>query len=134
LLVWLVAGAALFVIVLVVSQALIRPNVSNPIERVEYTQYQSVPDNDGVAYTMTNGAQIERLEGLVKKYSIDLADFNSAQNDNCTGGLSTDLTFYTSGNAMQKLNIYSCRGPNARGDFVADVTALVSSWHKTAAP
>jgi hypothetical protein len=129
LLLWLVAVLVLFVIVLFVSQALIRPNVSNPIERIEYTQYQPVPNYDTNTYTVTNGARIARFEALVKKYSVDLADFNSAQNDGCTGGLATTLTLYTAGNSMQKLQLYSCRGPQATGDFVADATKLVSSWH-----
>lgn len=121
-----------FFAVLLVSHALIKPDVSSPIERIEYSQYQSVPDYDGDTYTVTNGAKIERFQALVKKYSVDLADFNSAQNDQCTGGLSTNITLYSVGNRMQKLNLYSCRGPKASGDFVADATALVSSWHKLA--
>jgi hypothetical protein len=119
----------LFVIVLFVSQALIKPDVSNPIERIEYSQYQPVPNYDAKTYTVTNGERIARFETLVKKYSVDLADFNSAQNDGCTGGLATTLTLYTAGNAMQKLQLYSCRGPKATGDFVADATRLVSNWH-----
>lgn len=129
LLIWLVAAAVLFVIVLAVTQALIKPGGSNPIERIEYSQYQSVPDYDGGTYTVTNGARIEGFQTLVKKYKIDLADFNSAENDGCTGGLATNLTLYSAGNRMQKLNLYSCRGPQAQGDFVADATALISSWH-----
>jgi hypothetical protein len=130
LLLWLAAVVVLFIIVLFVSQALIKPNVSNPIERIEYSQYQAVPNYDSTTYTVTSGVRIARFETLVKKYSVDLADFNSAQNDDCTGGLSSNLTLYTAGNKMQKLNLYSCRGPKASGDFVADATALVSSWHK----
>ena len=130
LLLWAGAIVVLFVVVLLVSQALIKPNISNPIERIEYSQYQAVPDYDANMYTVTNGGRIARFEALVKKYSVDLADFNSAENDGCTGGLATNLTLYTAGNRMQKLNLYSCRGPEARGDFVADATALVSAWHK----
>jgi hypothetical protein len=134
LLLWVVAAAVLFVVVLFVSQALIRPNVSNPIERIEYSQYQAVPSFDNTTYTVTSGQRISKFEALVKKYSVDLADFNSAQNDGCTGGLATNLTLYTAGNKMQKLNLYSCRGPHAGGDFVADVTKLVSTWHKADTP
>lgn len=130
LLLWLGAVVVLFVVVLLVSQALIKPNVSNPIERIEYSQYDALPGYDNATYTVTAGRRIDAFEDLVKKYSIDLADFNSAQNDGCTGGLATNLTLYTAGNRMQKLNLYSCRGPNASGDFVADATALVSKWHK----
>jgi hypothetical protein len=129
LLIWVVGVVVLFVVVLVVSQALIRPNVSNPIERIEYSQYQAVPNYDDTTYTVTNGSRIARFESLVKKYKVDLADFNSAQNDGCTGGLSTTVTLYTAGNRLQKLNLYSCRGPKATGDFVADTTKLFSSWH-----
>jgi hypothetical protein len=131
LLLWFAAVVVLFVVVLLVSRALIRPDVSNPIERIEYSQYQPVPDYDTNSYTVTNGARIARFESLVKKYSVDLADFNSAENDGCTGGLATTLTLYTAGNAMQKLQLYSCRGPKATGDFVADATKLVSEWHAT---
>ena len=133
-LIWLVAAAVLFVIVLLVTHALIKPSGSNPIERIEYSQYQSVPDYDGGTYTVTNGARIESFQVLVRQYKIDLADFNSAENDGCTGGLSTNLTLYSAGNSMQKLNLYSCRGPKATGDFVADATALVTSWHAKDAP
>ncbi len=130
LLIWLVGIVALFVVVLIVSQALIKPNVSNPIERIEYSQYSADPSYDSTTYTVTTGTRIEAFQDLIRKYSIDLADFNSAQNDGCTGGLATNLTFYTAGNKMHKLNLYSCRGPQASGDFVADATALVSKWHK----
>ncbi len=126
---WFAAVVVLVVIVLIVSQALIKPDVSNPIERIEYSQYQPVPNYDTKTYTVTNGERIARFAALVKKYSVDLADFNSAQNDGCTGGLATTLTLYTAGNAMQKLQLYSCRGPKATGDFVADATRLVSDWH-----
>ncbi|MES2171517.1 MAG: hypothetical protein V4479_12475 [Actinomycetota bacterium] len=129
LVLWFVAAVVLVVIVLIVSRALIKPDVSNPIERIEYSQYEPVPNYDGSTYTVTNGERIARFEALVKKYSVDLADFNSAQNDGCTGGLATTLTLYTVGNAMQKLQLYSCRGPKASGDFVADATRLVSGWH-----
>ncbi len=129
LLIWLGGIVVLFIVVLVVSQALIRPNVSNPIERIEYNQYQAVPNYDDTTYTVTSGQRIARFQALVKEYKVDLADFNSAQNDGCTGGLSTNLTLYTAGNRQQKLNLYSCRGPRATGDFVADATKLVSSWH-----
>ena len=129
---WLIAVIVLFVIVLFVSQALIQPNVSNPIERIEYSQYQPVPEYDSTTYTVTNGGKINRFEALVKKYKVDLSDFNSAQNDGCTGGLATTLTLYTAGNKMQKLQLYSCRGPKATGDFVADATKLVSTWHAAA--
>lgn len=129
LVLWFAAVVVLIVVVLIVSQALIKPNVSNPIERIEYSQYEPIPDFDANTYTVTSGPRIAAFEALVKKYSVDLADFNSAQNDGCTGGLATNLTLYTSGNRMQKLNLYSCRGPQARGDFVADTTALISGWH-----
>jgi hypothetical protein len=126
---WFAAVVVLVIVVLFVSQALIKPNVSNPIERIEYSQYQPVPNYDTATYTVTNGARIARFEALVKKYSVNLADFNSAQNDGCTGGLATTLTLYTAGNSMQKLQLYSCRGPKATGDFVADTTKLISAWH-----
>ncbi|MCU1413683.1 MAG: hypothetical protein JWN80_1023 [Microbacteriaceae bacterium] len=129
LLLWFIAVVALVIIVLIVSRSLIRPDVSNPIERIEYSQYQPVPNYDTNTYTVTNGQRIARFDALVKKYSVDLADFNSAQNDGCTGGLATTLTLYTAGNSMQKLQLYSCRGPKASGDFVADATRLVSDWH-----
>jgi hypothetical protein len=130
LLIWLLAAAVLVVGVVIVSQTLIRPNVSNPVERIEYSQYQAVPDYDDTTYTVTAGHRIEDFDALVKKYKVDVADFNNAENDGCTGGLATSVTLYTAGNRMQKLNLYSCRGPKVRGDFVADATALFSGWHK----
>ena len=129
LLLWLLAAAVLVVGVVIVSQTLIRPNVSNPVERIEYSQYQAEPDYDDTAYTVTSGHRIDDFEALVSKYKVDVADFNNAENDGCTGGLATSVTLYTAGNRMQKLNLYSCRGPKARGDFVADATALFSGWH-----
>jgi hypothetical protein len=129
LLIWLLAAVALVIIVAVVSQTVIRPNVSNPVERIEYSQYQAVPNYDDTTYTVTAGHRIDDFDRLITKYKVDVADFNNAENDGCTGGLATSVTLYTSGNRMQKLNLYSCRGPKARGDFVADATALFSGWH-----
>ena len=130
LLIWFLAAVVLVIIVVIVSQTLIRPNVSNPVERIEYSQYQAVPNYDDTTYTVTSGPRIAAFDKLVTKYRVDVADFNNAENDGCTGGLATSVTLYTAGNRMQKLNLYSCRGPKARGDFVADATALFSGWHK----
>lgn len=129
LLLWVVAAVVLVVVVAIVAQTLIRPSTSNPVERIEYSQYKAVPDYDDATYTVTAGNRIDRFDALVKKYKVDVADFNNAENDGCTGGLATSVTLYTAGNKMQKLNLYSCRGPKARGDFVADATALFSEWH-----
>jgi hypothetical protein len=126
---WIVAILAFVTVVLFITRAVIQPNLSNPVERVEYSQYTSTPDYDNSIYTVTNGVRIAKFQALVKKYSVDIADFNNALNDGCTGGLATNVTLYRAGNAMQKLNLYSCRGPNASGTFVADATKLFSEWH-----
>lgn len=130
LLIWILGIVVLGLVVFIAAQTIIKPDVSNPIERIEYSQYQAAPDYDDASYTVTEGPRIAEFQALLTKYSIDVADFNSAQNDGCTGGLATNITLYTAGNHMQKLNIYSCRGPKASGDFVADATALFSSWHR----
>ncbi len=127
--IWIVAILVFVTAVLFVTRAAIRPTLSDPVERVEYSQYTSTPDYDNATYTVTNGARIARFQALVKKYSVDIADFNNALNDGCTGGLATNITLYRAGNSMQKLNLYSCRGPNASGTFVADATRLFSEWH-----
>ncbi len=129
LLLWVIAAVVLVIGVAIVSQTLIRPASSNPVERIEYSQYKAVPDYDDTTYTVTSGNRIDKFTALVKKYKVDVADFNNAENDGCTGGLATSVTLYTAGNKMQKLNLYSCRGSKARGDFVADATALFSAWH-----
>lgn len=127
--IWIVAILAFIIIVLFVSRALIRPGISNPVERIEYSQYDASASFDNSAYTVTKGERIAKFQALLKKYSIDIGDFNNALNDGCTGGLSTNVTLYISGNRIQKLNLYSCQGPDASGTFVTDATKLFSTWH-----
>ncbi|MET4782709.1 hypothetical protein [Glaciihabitans sp. UYNi722] len=114
--------------VLFVTDVLLKPAPATPIQGLEFHQSQAVPNFDDGAHDVTDPVKLAAFSTLVKKYSIDLTDFNTAMNDGCTGGLATSITVTFTHSASQKLRIYACGGDTAKGTFVSDATALFSQW------
>jgi hypothetical protein len=105
-----------------------RPVSLAPIERIEFSQYQAVPNFSDTTHVVSDAKRLDAFRALVSRYSIDLHNFDGSLNDDCTGGLSTNITIRFSDATVQKLQLYDCGKPVAGGTFVSDATALFSSW------
>jgi hypothetical protein len=125
---WASVVVAIALAVLFVTQVLLKPEPTKPVESIEFHQSQAVPNFEDGDHQVTEPAQLTAFSALVKKYSIDLGNFDTALNDGCTGGLATDVTVHFTDSTSQKLRIYDCGGPVAKGTFVTDATALFTQW------
>jgi hypothetical protein len=99
-----------------------------PISAIDYSQYQAVPDFPDATHHTSDPARIAAFTALVKKYSIDVTDFNESLNDDCTGGMATTLTLHFADSKTAKFRVYDCGGQVPRGTFVSDTSALVTRW------
>lgn len=119
---------AVVVAIFVVVQVTSKPVVPAVITSIGYVQNQAVPNFTDAEHTVTDVAQIKDFENLAAKYNVDLAHFNTAQNDVCTGGLGTTVTIKFDRLPTDTVQIYSCSGSVAKGTFVTDATHLFSGW------
>ncbi len=131
---WASVILAIALAILLATQVLLKPPQVKPIRSIEYHQSQSVPNFHDGTHSVTDPARIAAFSALVQKYSIDLANFDVSLNDDCTGGLATDLTVTFTDSTSQKLGIYDCGGALAKGTFVSDATALFLRWRITSTP
>lgn len=125
---WASAVVAIVLAVLFVTLVVLRPAPPKPIESIQFHQSQAEPNFEDGQHTVTDRARIAQFRALVVKYSIDLGNFNAALNDECTGGLATNITVTFTDSSSDKIVIYDCSGTVARGTFVSDATALFSEW------
>jgi hypothetical protein len=119
---------AVVVAIFVVFQVTSKPVTPAVMTSIGFVQNQAVPNFSDTEHTVTNAAQITEFEALAAKYNVDLAHFNTAQNDVCTGGLGTTITLKFDRLPTDTVQIYSCSGSVAKGTFVTDATHLFSGW------
>jgi hypothetical protein len=122
----IVIVAAVAVVILV--NLLTPPVRMAPIESIQYYQTKTVPGFDNSTHTVTDPTQVAAFSTIVKKYSIDFDHFDSTLNDDCTGGLATNITVTLTDRSVHKISIYDCGRTVPRGTFVSDATALFTSW------
>lgn len=121
-----VAVVALVVLIVVLNSGP-RPMLTS-ITGIQYSQSTAVAGFSKSAHRITDSARIAAFAAVVKKYSIDVTDFNQALNDVCTGGLSTTVTLEFADSKTAKLRIYDCGRIEPRGTFVSDASALFARW------
>jgi hypothetical protein len=105
-----------------------KPVSHAPIVKIEFSQYQAVPNFSDYPHVVTDEKRLDAFRTLVSRYSIDVRNYDKALNDDCTGGLTTNITLRFGDATTQKLQIYDCGKPTAGGTFVTDATALFSKW------
>ncbi len=124
----IVTAVALVFVVILILVTVLTPAPMAPITSIEFSQSKPVPNFSDSTHTTTEPARIAAFTALVKKYSIDPSNFDSALNDECTGGLTTDITLAFGGSKTAKLRLYDCGRTVPRGTFVSDATALFTGW------
>lgn len=122
----LVAGA--LVVVLIVVNGLTPAPTTPPITGIDYRQSKAVPNFPDATHSTADPGRIASFSALVKKYSIDVTNFAQDLNDDCTGGLTTDITLHFADSKTAKLRLYYCGRTVAGGTFVSDATALFTRW------
>jgi hypothetical protein len=115
-------------VVVILVNVLTPPVRMAPIESIRYNQSKSAPGFDDSSHTVTDPSQIAAFSDIVKKYSIDLGHFDSTLNDDCTGGLATNLVVTLTDRSVDRLRLYDCGRTVPRGTFVSDASALFTSW------
>jgi hypothetical protein len=126
--VWISAIVAVGLAAFFAVQLSSRPVSRAPVERMEFGQYQAVPNFSDPVHVVSDERRIGEFRALVRHYSIDLRNFDRSLNDDCTGGLATNVTLHFTDSTSQKLQIYDCGKPVAGGTFVSDATALFVGW------
>jgi hypothetical protein len=116
------------VAVVILVNVLTPPVRLAPIQSIQYYQTKTVPGFDNSMHTITDPTRVAAFSAIVKKYSIDLDHFDSTLNDECTGGLATNIAVTLGDRSVHKLRIYDCGRTTPRGTFVSDATALITSW------
>jgi hypothetical protein len=125
---WAAALIVVALVVVFVVRALLPPAEQKPIERLSFSQSQALPGFDDTTRQVTEAPQLAKFSALADKYSIDLAHFDTALNDNCTGGLGTTIAVTFTDSTTARLRLYDCRGGVAKGTFVSGATALFATW------
>jgi hypothetical protein len=125
---WSSAIIAIVLAVFFAMQLVSKPVSLAPIETIEFSQYQAVPNFTDTTHVVSDEKRLDAFRTLVSRYSIDLRNYDETLNDDCTGGLSTKITIHFTDATLGKLRIYDCGKPLAGGTFVTDATALFSSW------
>ena len=121
-----VVVVALIVFIVVLNTGS-RP-VLTSITGIQYSQSTAVTGFSESTHRTTDSARIAAFTALVKKYSIDVTDFDQTLNDVCTGGLATAVTLEFADSKTAKLRIYDCGRIEPRGTFVSDASALFARW------
>lgn len=122
------AIALMFVAIFILVSVLTPARAMAPISSIEFSQSKAVPNFPDATHTTTEPARIAAFTALVKRYSIDVTNFDQSLNDDCTGGLSTDITLRFAPSGAAKLRLYDCGRTVPRGTFVSDATALFTTW------
>ena len=99
-----------------------------PITGIQYSQSTAVAGFSESKHQTSDSARIAAFTAVVKKYSIDVTDFDQSLNDVCTGGLATAVTLEFADSKTAKLRIYDCGRIEPRGTFVSDASALFARW------
>ena len=123
-------GAVVVVAVVVLIAALnsgSRP-VLTSITGIQFSQSTAVAGFSKSTHRTTDPARIAAFAAVVKKYSIDVTDFDQTLNDVCTGGLATAVTLEFADSKTAKLRIYDCGRIEPRGTFVSDASTLFARW------
>ncbi|MCU1586365.1 MAG: hypothetical protein JWM49_2921 [Microbacteriaceae bacterium] len=116
------------VAVVILVNVLTPPVRTAPIESIRYNQTKTEPGFDDSTHTVTDRTRVAAFSAIVKKYSIDVGHFDSTLNDECTGGLATNIAVTLTDHTVDRLSIYDCGRTVPRGTFVSDATALFTSW------
>lgn len=125
------AVAAVVVVAFVVLIVALNPGsrpVLSTITGIQYEQSTAVEGFSDSAHQTSDPARIAAFTAIVKKYSIDVTQFDQTLNDSCTGGLATDVTVKFADSKTAKLRIYDCGRIEPRGTFVSDASALFTRW------
>lgn len=123
---WFAIVAAVALTTLLIFQLTAAPTPLKQIRSIEFSQSQAVPNFDDSSHTVRDQQRIREFAALVKKYDVDVTDYDTALNDGCTGGTATNIHLHFVDGSAQKLRTYACGG--ASGTFVQDVTDLFGGW------
>lgn len=125
---WFAAVVVAVLLVLLVVRIATPPPTVPPVTSIRFLQSKAVPHFTAHSHTVDSPGQIAQFGALLKKYSIDPANFDDTLNDVCTGGLATNITLRFADAPPDRLRIYDCGRTDARGTFVTDATALLAGW------
>lgn len=90
---------------------------------VEYSQSQALPDFDSSTYTVTDDAELDRLEQLLVEHGVVSS---TSVTGGCDGGRSTLLTWTSVTSTTATISVDTCTDDA----FAADLDDLVSEWHE----
>ena len=102
--------------------------VLTPVTGIRYSQSTAVAGFSQSAHRTTDSEEIAAFAAVVRKYSIDVTDFDQSLNDVCTGGLATAVTLEFADSKTAKFRLYDCGRIEPRGTFVSDASALFARW------
>ena len=125
------AVAAVVVVAFVVLIVALNPGsrpVLSTITGIQYEQSTAVEGFSDSAHQTSDPARIAAFTAIVKKYLIDVTQFDQTLNDSCTGGLATDVTVKFADSKTAKLRVYYCGRIEPRGTFVSDISVLFTRW------
>lgn len=120
-----VVGALVVLIVAVNSGP--RP-VLSPVTGIEYSQSKAVEGFTDFSHQTSDAARITAFTAIIKKYGVDVTNFDQTLNDVCTGGLATDISLEFANSKTAELRVYDCGRTVPRGTFVSDTSALFTRW------
>jgi hypothetical protein len=124
--IWFAVAVAVVLAAVLAVQLLTVPQPLKAIRSIVFSQSQAVPNFDTSSHTVESPTRIREFSALVKKYGVDVYDFDPSLDDGCTGGVATKMTLHFVDGSDQRLEVYACGGK--AGTFVQDVTDLVTSW------
>ena len=125
ILTWIAASIALVLALGFVFVQFVQPRITGPIESVTFSQSKSVPDFDGAERTVTDEAELDKLEILLDQYNLTPGLAFFLDGGDCTGGTQTSAEITYESGRVAPLDFYDCGDD---GGFVPAATELFSGW------
>ncbi|MHC5795169.1 hypothetical protein ACVXZ4_03345 [Lacisediminihabitans sp. FW035] len=123
------AGVVVVALVLTIVALSSSPRAAlPPITGIQYSQSKAVEGFSDSSHETSDPARIAAFTAIVKKYGVDVTNFDQTLNDVCTGGLATDITLEFADSKTAELRVYDCGRTVPRGTFVSDTSALFTRW------
>jgi hypothetical protein len=90
------------------------------LSRIEFSQFQAVPDFDSGTYVIDSPDVLQQFRDLLQSHDVLPWEYDPPQNDGCTGGVTTKATLSYDDAGQDALIIDGCAAPD--GSFEADAT------------
>jgi hypothetical protein len=99
------------------------------IDSVTFEQYQAVPDFDDSEYLQTDAGALAELQALFDEHGVVPGETITTEQDECDGGLSTNLELEYSNGETVEMFIADCGLPEY-DEFNAAANDLFTDWRK----